>query len=78
MTQHKRCDNCNTILDGGSIWNHFFARSNSESEADYKASLFGASREHGNWNRAIAVYDKLTDHTSKWRCPDCNYEWSSL
>ncbi len=25
--------------------------------------------------RVIGIYSLETDRTTKWRCPDCHYEW---
>ena len=43
--------------------------------ADNVAEKYGASRGHGQWGRAIGIYDMEKDRTVRWQCPDCNGEW---
>jgi hypothetical protein len=54
------------------------ARSKHEAErrADEYAEAYGATRTHGQWGRALAVYNMETDRTEKYICPDCKHEWS--
>lgn len=37
-----------------------------ESQKNYGATHFG---------RQIAIYDRGTDRTTKWECPDCGHQW---
>lgn len=75
MSEHGHCPNCNVDLNGGSIWEHFFKEKGSEEEADRSAAMYGATREKGQWGRAIGIYDMDTDRTVSWKCPDCNHTW---
>ena len=43
--------------------------------ADEVSGNYGATREKGNWGRAIGIYDMEKDRTVRWKCPDCNHEW---
>ena len=73
--EHGYCPNCKTDLDGGSIWEHFFKESGSETEADRIAAMYGATREKGKFGRVIALYDRDKDCTVAWKCPDCEHVW---
>ena len=75
MSEHGHCPNCNANLDGGSIWEHFFQKIGSEPEADRMAEMYGATREKGQWGRAIGLYDRDQDQTVAWKCPDCEHVW---
>ncbi len=75
MSEHGNCPHCDVDLDGGSIWQTFFEKYGSEAEADRIAEMYGATRESGQWGRAIAIYSMETDRTVAWKCPDCNHEW---
>lgn len=76
MSEHGYCPNCKVDLDGGSIWEHFYKETGSESEATRIAEMYGATKEKGQWGRQIGIYDMETDRTRSWKCPDCNHEWS--
>lgn len=76
MNEHGHCPNCGVSLDGGSIWQHFRDKEGSDEEADRIASMYGATREKGNWGRAIGIYDIFKDRTVRWKCPDCDHEWN--
>ena len=76
MSEHGHCPNCDIDLDGGSIWQHFFAQEGSEEEADRIAEMYGATRAKGQWGREIGIYDTERDRTVSWQCPDCGHEWS--
>lgn len=75
MNEPKHCPNCNADLNGGSIWEYFYRKTNSETEADKTAKAYGADRTQGNWGRAIGIYDMDLDRTVAWKCPDCNHQW---
>jgi hypothetical protein len=74
--EHGYCPNCNADLDGGSVWVHFFKETGSEAEADRIAEMYGATREKGQWGRAVALYDLEKDRSAAYQCPDCNHIWS--
>jgi hypothetical protein len=76
VSEHGYCPNCKVDLDGGSIWEHFYKETGSESEATRIASGYGATKEKGQWGREIGIYDWDKDRTVAWRCPDCNHEWA--
>ena len=76
MNEHGCCPSCNTNLDGGSIWQHFFEKSGSETEADITAAMYGATRERGQWGRAVAIYDIQRDRATQYECPDCKHVWN--
>ena len=78
MSQHGHCPNCKVDLDGGSIWEHFFKEYGDEKKADEAAELYGATREKGQWGRAIGLYDRDKDRTVAWKCPDCEHVWERL
>jgi hypothetical protein len=42
--------------------------------ADKYAEAYGASREHGQWGRAIGI-ELNRDRIEYWKCPDCGHEW---
>lgn len=73
--EHGYCPNCGADLDGGSIWEHFFKEKGSEFWADHIAEMYGATREKGQWGRAIGIYDMEQDCTMLWQCPDCAHQW---
>jgi predicted RNA-binding Zn-ribbon protein involved in translation (DUF1610 family) len=75
MSEHGHCPNCGVDLDGGSIWQTFFDRYQSEAEADRAAEMYGATREKGQWGREIGIYDMNLDRTVMWQCPDCEHQW---
>lgn len=72
--EHGNCPACGVSLDGGGIWDHFFKQTGDEAEADRIASVYGATRTTGQWDRKIGIYDTMKDRTVAWRCPDCYYE----
>lgn len=76
MNKHGGCPHCGVDLNGGSIWQTFFEKYGSEVEADRISAMYGATREKGQWSRAIAVYSLETDKTVAWQCPDCSHEWA--
>jgi hypothetical protein len=78
MSEHGHCPSCNADLDGGSIWEHFFRETGSESEADRIAESYGADRTKGNWGKAIGIYDTEVDRTVAWKCPDCGHQWGRV
>jgi hypothetical protein len=55
---------------------HFFNQTGSEQKATEIAENYGATKQHGQWNRAIAIYDIERDRTTDWQCPDCNHQWA--
>lgn len=73
--EHGYCPNCNVDLDGGSVWQYFFEKTGSETEADKAAKAYGADRTQGQWGRAIGIYDMELDRTVAWKCPDCGHQW---
>lgn len=73
--EHGYCPKCNTDLDGGSVWQYFFEKTGSETEADKIAKAYGADRTKGQWGRAIGIYDMELDRTVAWKCPDCGHQW---
>lgn len=72
---HGNCPSCNVDLNGGSIWQHFFEETGSESEATRIAAAYGATREVGQWGREIALVDFHADRATHYRCPDCGHVW---
>ena len=77
MNEHGYCPNCNADLDGGLIWEHFYAEYRSETKADEYAEMYGATRTAGRWGRAVGYYDQIKDRTTGWACPDCNHSWGT-
>jgi len=76
MTDHGHCPACNADMNGGSIWQTMLEQSNGdESEADRKAEMYGATRTTGRWGRKEAMYDRGSDRTTHYRCPDCWHIW---
>jgi hypothetical protein len=73
--EHGYCPACGADLDGGSIWEHFYAKTGSEAEADKTAKSYGATRTSGNWGRALGIYNMDLDRTVGWECPDCTHYW---
>jgi predicted RNA-binding Zn-ribbon protein involved in translation (DUF1610 family) len=43
--------------------------------ADKYAEAYGATREKGQWGRAIGIYDMQKDRTVEYQCPDCEHRW---
>jgi hypothetical protein len=55
QSEHGNCPSCKVNLDGGSIWQHFMDKTNSEEEADRIAAMYGATRTKGQWGREIGM-----------------------
>lgn len=46
-----------------------------EKLADESAAMYGATRDKGQWGRAVGIYDLESDRTVRFKCPDCKHEW---
>jgi len=44
--------------------------------ADRVAADYGATQGKGKFGRQIGIYSLEADRTVRWRCPDCDHEWS--
>ena len=83
IDNHGHCPSCGSSLTGGNIWATGFGFAidkgleghDAEAEADRYAEAYGATRDCGNWGRAIGIYDMNRDRTTAWLCPDCRHEW---
>jgi hypothetical protein len=75
MNEHGNCPACGADLNGGLVWEHFYAETGSKEEADAIASMYGATRTSGKWGRAVGIYDRDKDRTVAWECPDCTHRW---
>ena len=75
MNEHGYCPACGADLDGGLVWEYFYAQTGSKEEADVSASFYGATRTEGKWGRALGIYDRDLDRTVSWECPDCTHRW---
>ncbi len=75
MSEHGSCPACEVSLDGGLIWDTFFAQSGDDAEADRISGMYGATRTAGRWGRQIGIYSNHQDRTVGYRCPDCFHEW---
>ena len=51
--EYPPCPYCHADMNGGSIWQHFMDKEGDEAEADRIAEMYGATRTHGQWGRAI-------------------------
>lgn len=72
---HADCPHCGADMNGGSIWQHFMDQLANEAEADIAAGYYGATRDKGQFGRAIGIYSTERDRTVGWQCPDCKKEW---
>jgi len=75
MNENGYCPNCGVDLDGGSIWEHFYKETGSETKATEIAAQYGATKEKGQWGRQVGIYDLDADRTIQWECPDCKHIW---
>jgi len=75
MSEQGYCPNCGVDLDGGSIYEHFLKEYGDEQKALKTAKAYGADKDHGQWGRAIGLYDIHLDRTVAHKCPDCNHVW---
>jgi len=84
MSLPNNCPLCDANLVGDKVWDHFKRQAllkgvneaEAERYADDTAKQYGANREFGHWNRAIAIYDRGLDRTVAYKCPDCDERWS--
>lgn len=51
-------------------------KNGNEEEALKYASMYGATKTKGRWGRQVGIYDVFKDRTVRWKCPDCDHEWS--
>jgi len=71
------CPFCGVSLVGDKVWDHFYNISKDEAKADTEAAKYGATKEFGHWNRAIAIFDRQCKKTIAFECPDCNMRWDT-
>lgn len=70
------CPKCDYNLDGGSIYlTGLRMKDGDEAAALEYAQAYGATKEKGQWDRQIGIYDMEKDRTVRWQCPKCKHEW---
>lgn len=66
------CPHCNLELDNGDIFEHFLAKYGDEVKAREAAAHYGATPENPQrFSNKIGVYDRGSDRTIYYKCPNC-------
>lgn len=79
MSLGLTCPSCDVSLDGDLVIDTLIEQYDNYEEALRAASMYAGFKEHGlenRWSRRISIYNLNKDMTDKYRCPDCNHEWS--
>jgi hypothetical protein len=53
----------------------FIEKGNTHEEALRYAEMYGATQHTGRFSHKIGLYDRDTDRTTRWMCPECKHTW---